>query len=105
MLQLQSKEDLEVMVGIMDGLVSDEPEPFCRYDLLFDAHPHSNLCFSSALLLWQGHPGGHPEDRIPAIHVVGNHDLAFVAKDYWLTKTKVGCCSPEEQRHLILSRN
>ena len=99
--QLQSKEDLEVMVGIMDGLVSDNPKP-CYY-LPFKAHTAS---LDSALPYpWQGHPGGHPEDRIPAIHVVGNHDLEFVAKDYWLTKTKVGYCSTEEQRALVLSRN
>ena len=85
------------MVGIMDGLVSDETNPVIS--LTFEAYT------ASLAPLWQGHPGGHPEDRIPAIHVVGNHDLAFVAKDYWLTKTKVGCCSPEEKRHLILSRN
>ena len=45
--QLQSKEDLELLAGILDGL-----------------------------------------GEIPAVHVVGNHDLAFVAKDYWLTKLR-----------------
>jgi len=30
-----------------------------------------------------------PQGEIPAVHVLGNHDLAFVSKDYWLDKLKV----------------
>ena len=45
--QTQTKADLELLAGILDGL-----------------------------------------GDIPAVHVVGNHDLAFMTKDDWLAKLK-----------------
>ena len=46
--------------------------------------PRPELCWES-----QSNQTNHPRaGDIPAVHVVGNHDLAFVSKDYWLTKLK-----------------